>query len=229
MGRKPKYYGCKFQGCRNKHYTRGFCRKHATAFYKGKLDEDGNPLDGYKEKPLATYCRFPDCQKRGTAKQSLRRGLCNKHRKWAEKGIIDWETLEILKPDKVPKKRSIEVHVIDGQQHVFRRKCVVEGCLKESRRAGFCTQHSSSYYQGKRKKDGTPTYERKYYDYKKDKCKIDGCPAKLGRLVKGFCLYHYNNHFRTGYIDINGNPTSKKKIDRRFKEHRKEEQDGLGN
>jgi hypothetical protein len=92
------------------------------------------------------------------------------------------------------KKRPLDVIKKDDKLYVFKRKCVVEGCMKESRRAGFCESHSSSYYMGKRDKDGKPLYERKYYDYSKDKCKVPGCNhiQKNKRLVKGMCLYHYN-------------------------------------
>lgn len=213
MGRKPKYKGCKVEDCRRDHYTRGFCRRHATAFYKGHILEDGTLTDKYEPRPDASYCKYPECGVRGTAKNTLRRGLCNKHRKWREKGIID-EDCNILDPDRIPKTKTFEVHYDDeGKQHIFRRKCVVEDCLEESRRAGFCKRHSSSYYQGKRNKDGTPTYERQYYNYKKDKCKVEGCNhiQKNKRLVKGFCLYHYNNHYRKHLIDINGKLTWKGK------------------
>jgi hypothetical protein len=216
MGRKAKYVGCKREGCNKKHYTRGFCSRHATAFYRGDLDEDGNALNGYKEKPDASYCKYPGCGHRGTAKSTLRRGLCNKHRKWREKGYIDADC-NILQPDKIPKKRPLDIFYVDGKQYIFRRKCVVEDCLKESRSGGFCEQHRSSFYMGNRNRDGTPTYERKYYNYKKDKCKVEGCNhiQKNKRLVKGFCLYHYNNHYRKGKMDIKGKVLFKK--DRRFK------------
>ena len=217
MGRRPKYEGCKYEKCTKKHYCKGFCKKHFNAYYHKRIDSSGAHLNGYVPKNPASYCKFPDCWKRGTAKQSLRRGLCNKHRKWAMKGIIDWDTCQILKPERIPVKKPLDVLYIDGKQYVFRNKCRIKTCLKESRRNNLCQGHSSSYKAGKIDYDGNPLYERRYYDLSKDKCKVKDCNFKTKRMVKGFCLYHYNQPYRKGLIDINGKPTGKVIPDRRFK------------
>lgn len=215
MGRGAKYIGCKFKDCYEKHYAREFCRKHAAAFYKGNIEEDGSPKESYK--PLIPCCQFPKCYTKGTAKASLRNGLCNKHRKWVEKGIIDRETYEVLLPERIPKTYLPAVAFVGGKTHIFKRKCKIEECLKESRRNGFCGSHSSSFYAGKKDAEGKPLYDRQYYT-EHTVCKVKDCTIKNPkRFSKGFCLYHYER-YRKGWLSLKGNPTKKK--DQRFKENR---------
>lgn len=199
-----KHFGCKIEGCLANHHCKGFCKSHYGAYYKGFRDMDGNPIGDYK--PLPKVCKFPGCDTKGTAKSSLRNGLCNRHRKWAEKGLIDRETCDILQPDKIPqeKKPKMSAVTVDGKTHVFKNKCRISKCLKEARRNGLCEGHSSSFKANKIDINGNPLYDKMYYDYTKDRCKIKEC-SQDSRLIRGFCKHHYQKYMR-GQIDFEGNP-----------------------
>lgn len=190
-----KHFGCKVEGCHNnQHFCRGFCRKHYTAFYKGQITLEGESLPHYNPRPVNKNrkCKYPGCDVTGDGRKNvLRKDLCNRHRKWAEKGIITWDC-EILQPDRITEKKKPEMVVVDGQVHIFKKKCSVTDCLKEARRNGLCSGHSSSFREGRIDKTGNPLYERKYYDYDKDKCSVEGCTKNAKKLVKGMCKYHYN-------------------------------------
>lgn len=186
---------CKFEGCSKKHHSKGWCKKHYSDFYHGRMNEDGIYKEDYKPVIKGKTCRFPGCKSVGTKKNSLRSGLCNKHRKWAEKGIIDKETCEIIDPKRVPKQK----------EHIH---CKVSGCLKKVRRNGFCEGHSSSYRARVIDINGNRMYgKRSFNDYsKRPKCCVRTCDftatgeSRETRLVKGFCPYHYDLH-KKGYYN----------------------------
>jgi hypothetical protein len=177
---------CKIEDCKEKHHSKGFCQSHYNKFYKKLINEEGQPINGYQPKPEINLCRFPGCNHIGTAKSCLRNGLCNKHRKWAEKGIIDKVTFEVLKPDKIPKIKQKVCRLCDS---------------KDMKGLGLCKKH---YRQFKDKIiDENGNRFKPLIRYGKDfKCKVTSCYNK-GRFVKGFCLKHYDQHLK-GILNENG-------------------------
>lgn len=168
---------CKVDQCLESVHSRGFCKKHYSAWLHKRIDEDGYSFK--KEVKQENQCRFSLCLTLGNKQNSLRKGLCNRHRKWAEKGIIDWNSLEILQPDRIPKFER-------------RKTCKIESCSGKHKGLGFCTRHYKSYkiYNAIDIDGNRVPGKRKYYSLN-DRCKIDRC-QKGGRLVRGFCLNHYD-------------------------------------
>ena len=192
---------CKVEDCRSRSHCKGFCKSHYNKWYKNKIDDNGNPINGYQ--PLATVCRFPKCEK--TRKDHLRNGLCNKHRKWAEKGIIDKDTCEILDESRIP----------EGRKYIH---CSISGCLGKHKAHGLCNKHYRAWkVQKSIYKDGTIAYGvREKYDYsKRQSCRVRECTRIIDgkhrsrRLVKGFCSYHYGLH-KKGYYNEWGIPIKEK-------------------
>jgi hypothetical protein len=134
-------------------------------------------------------CKFPKCENVGTRKSCLRNGLCNKHRKWAEKGIIDRETCEIIKPDKLPKQKE--------WYH-----CKISGCLKKHKAKGFCSNHYRSFliYKTIDSKGNYIGKKRKYDKF--SKCQVIGC-CKKKPLIKGMCKFH-SGQIQKGILNQDG-------------------------
>jgi hypothetical protein len=132
-------------------------------------------------------CKFPGCKTVGTKTMPMRRGMCNKHRKWREKGIID-DNCNILQPDKVPA----------GRQYTH---CKMAGCLGKHKAKGFCLNHYKSYRAKKLSINGEKMYFRQERG-KLTKCKVRNC-ERDGRIVRGFCRHHYQK-FQRKQIDIHG-------------------------
>lgn len=131
-------------------------------------------------------CRYPECKR-----FTHRFGLCNKHRKWVERGYIT-QDLVILKPLK-------RVASYQGM------KCKIPGCSTQPRRNGLCDKHSSRVKEGTLDLDGNAHLKR-VISYSKDfKCILCGTG---GKIVKGFCRTHYYQ-FKKGYIDYDGSLTGK--------------------
>ena len=113
-------------------------------------------------------CRFPDCHRIKTQ----RFGLCNKHRKWVEKGYYSVD-LKLLKP--MPVKRA---------------HCKISGCESPHAAKGFCFRHYNQFRSriisifGVRLRTSKPIKNPK--DAECLVCK------KRGKIVKGFCKTHYN-------------------------------------
>jgi hypothetical protein len=127
-------------------------------------------------------CRYPGC---GTEKLQ-RFGMCNKHRKWVEKGYID---LECNTLKEIPKKVDYRFAV-----------CRVEDCENRPKKRFFCLRHYSAFLEGIYLENGQRT--RPLIRYSKDfqcfKC------GKGGKITKGFCKTHYQQLCR-GQIDYDGN------------------------
>jgi hypothetical protein len=112
--------------------------------------------------------------------------MCNKHRKWVEKGYIDLG-LNQLKPLKeVPNYKKA--------------RCKVEDCDNPVRKRFFCLPHYSSFRSGVIDENGKRLKPK--VRYSKDFGCIK-CGAR-GKITKGFCKKHYNQ-LRLGLIDFNGN------------------------
>jgi len=130
-------------------------------------------------------CRFPSCYNM----RIQRWGLCNKHRKWVEKGNMT-QDLVIIKP----------IQVRGGT-------CKVEECEEKTRRHGFCERHSWAYKRGALLSDGTQNPNIRRVRYARDfPCFVCG---KKGKITKGFCPTHYNQ-YRKGIIDFEGRETGKR-------------------
>lgn len=184
-----KHTSCKVSNCFVKVSSKGFCKKHYNDYFKKRRDFEGNCINGYVPKVKNKKCRFPGCSTVGTKSNSLRKGLCNKHRKWAEKKIIDVNTCEIIDPERIPKGRS--------WYH-----CTVSGCLGKHKAKGFCSNHYRSYkYHKTIDSEGKKIGFRLTYD-KNSKCKFLGCTNKE-KFVRGFCKLHYRQ-FKDKIIDQDG-------------------------
>jgi hypothetical protein len=126
-------------------------------------------------------CRYPECK----TEKLQRFGLCNRHRKWVEKGIID---LELRVITEIPKKSYYRNEV-----------CKVSGCGQKPRRNFFCQKHSSQFKIGSIDADGNRVKPIRIYPVGTE-CKRCG---DTGKIVKGFCKVHYNQ-FRKGQINEEG-------------------------
>lgn len=184
------FENCKVEECYKGIHCKGFCRSHYNKYYKGKLDFEGNPVNGYIDKfQKGNKCKYPDCHTVGTAKSSLRNGLCNKHRKWADKGWIDRDSCKILQPEKIPYQKEFT-------------GCKVLHCYNKHKAKGFCSNHYRSYQTYKTIDiNGNHIGNKKKYS-SNHKCTIMDC-FKKGPYVKGFCKYHYE-HYRKGIYNEDG-------------------------
>lgn len=127
-------------------------------------------------------CRFPDCN----VEKLQRFGLCNRHRKWVEKGLIDLEC-NFLKEVKVRGYyRSGAV-------------CKVDGCGKTPRRNYFCVAHHCQYKSGTLDFDGNRIKAPRIHPPGTE-CKRCG---DTGKIIKGFCKVHYSQFLR-GKLDFDG-------------------------
>lgn len=133
-------------------------------------------------------CRYPECGKVGNAKDPLRKGLCNKHRKWVAKNLIDKDTLETLPGKELPKER--------------RTICKIDGCTEKHKAKGFCKRHYISFKINKTINEEGDHIGKRYTYSDKDVCKIKGCDKK-DKLIKGFCKYHYGQYTR-GILSLEG-------------------------
>lgn len=131
-------------------------------------------------------CTYPDC-----AGKHRSRGLCNKHRKWVERGYMTRDFI-MLKP--ITRIGSYHGMV-----------CKIPGCKTRPRRNGLCNNHSCRVRDGNLLPDGTVIRKRMSAYAKDFKCLI--C-HKGGKITKGFCRTHYYE-FAKGYIYVDGSPTGK--------------------
>lgn len=176
---------CKVTECEKDANCKGFCKSHYQNYFRGQRDIEGNIIDPNFKPRVRMKCKFPGCSKY----KIQRWGMCNRHRKWAEKGIIDKDTCKILKPEKVPKEKL--------------KVCKVRNCdRKDMKGHGFCRTHYASWkiykvldYNGERLRP----IVRYGPDYR---CPVLGCDNK-GPFKKGFCKFHYGQ-FTAGIIDFDG-------------------------
>lgn len=66
-----QYHGCKVEGCKREHNSKGFCRRHLKAFNRGRIDAEGKPIPlrcqlcGVLNLPQSAQSRFcPNCRPR---------------------------------------------------------------------------------------------------------------------------------------------------------------------
>lgn len=133
-------------------------------------------------------CRYPNCY----SINLQRWGLCNKHRKWIERGFMTAEFV-MIKP--------IRERVT--------RFCKVEECEEKTRRHGFCERHSWEYKRGVRLETGEMNPQRRgKVKYNRDfPCLLCG---KTGKITKGLCRLHYSQYHK-GLINIDGSETGRRK------------------
>ena len=91
---------CKVAGCpRNADGSKGFCRTHYAASYRGAIDaETGLPLR--EPQRIARYALDATCLLAGCVERPCSRGMCNKHTIQRKAGIINeqGEALRALLP-----------------------------------------------------------------------------------------------------------------------------------
>lgn len=176
---------CKVTDCDIEVSCKGFCKKHYTNYFRGKRDIDGNIIDPNFTPRVRKRCKYPGCPKF----KLQRWGMCNRHRKWAEKGIIDKDTCEVLIPEKLPREKATV--------------CKVKNCDRTDMKGhGFCRTHYVSWkyykvinYSGERLRP----IVRYGPDYQ---CPVNGC-ERGGPFKKGFCKFHYRQ-YKDGIIDFDG-------------------------
>lgn len=138
-------------------------------------------------------CRLPTCE---TFKLQ-RFGLCNKHRKWVEKGHMT-EDLVIIK----------KIRELDPK-----RNCKMSDCTRKHKGFGFCYNHYGMY---KRKTISLSGERLKPVIRYGDDFQCIVC-GNTGKIAKGFCKKHYSL-FRSGRIDYDGRELRKPKRVRRYTE-----------
>lgn len=126
-------------------------------------------------------CRYPDCP----SKKTHRFGLCNRHRKWVERGFID---LDLNPLKKLPSKVDYS-----------KMKCRVEECDNRPRRNFFCPKHSRQFQEKTINQWGVRIKPLVRYskDFQCIKC------GAGGKITKGFCKKHYAQ-LRRGLLDFDG-------------------------
>jgi len=126
--------------------------------------------------PGIEKCRFPECFGR-----QHRFGLCNKHRKWVERGYMT-EDLKILKKVERPSYKG--------------KLCRYEGCGRQPRRNWLCEKHSDLEKRRAQGIEPKPRYARDFG------CVVCG---RKGKISKGLCPKHHQQ-YRRGAIDLAGQP-----------------------
>jgi hypothetical protein len=133
-------------------------------------------------------CRYPGCKDR-----VHRLGLCNKHRKWVERGHMTEDLVVIKKP--------FERGIYQNPD----AKCKIPNCEEKPRRNWMCSRHASQVKLGNIDLQGNPIAKSggkisgKYPpDYP---CKV--CKRATGRISLGFCALHYNQYIK-GKRDLDG-------------------------
>lgn len=136
-------------------------------------------------------CRMEDC-----FTQKLQRfGLCNKHRKWVEKGYMTQDLKMIKNPPRVGSYKGM--------------RCRIPECDRTPRRNLLCSYHSSQYRAGTLLLSGNRVYKKVLRYSKQATCKVHRC-ERGGKITKGFCKKHYNS-YRKELIDFDGFETGKRK------------------
>jgi hypothetical protein len=131
-------------------------------------------------------CRLPECRTR----RRQRFGLCNKHRKWVEKGYMTADLVMLKNRPRVGSYSKIT--------------CRVPLCLLRARRHFLCDKHSGQYKRGSIDLEGNLLAKsgKILGQYPKDyPCKV--CKRSNCKISKGFCPTHYNQYLK-GNRDIEG-------------------------
>lgn len=206
---KTKNKGCKIRGCKLKHSSKGFCRKHYTAFWKGQISEDGIFLDGYVPKVVYRHCRYPQCKDL----KIKGHGLCQMHYKRAQAGRIDLKTCAVIDEEWHKIKNHI-IETINGiRVAVLRESCKIPKCKnKDLHGRGLCKYHYSRLANGFITENGD-RLAKPLVRYRDDfQCAIPNCNKthRESRMTKGLCRYHYQRYDR-GLIDYQGHQLRKDK------------------
>jgi hypothetical protein len=136
-------------------------------------------------------CRFAGC----FTTKIQRFGLCNKHRKWVERGYMTEDLVMLKEPKRVGSYRD--------------SVCKIPGCKERPRRNMLCMKHSSQMRSGTLLPNGDRVY-KKVLRYSVDAtCKVHRCD-KESRIIKGFCKSHYSL-YRRGLMDFDGFETGRRK------------------
>lgn len=194
--------GCKVKKCKLKHSSKGFCKKHYTAWWKGFILEDGTFLPHYNPRPVYTRCKYPQC---GTPKIKGH-GYCQKHYKRAQNNRIDWDTCKVLDKEWF-KKKNYRFEKINGIEIALPlEKCKLSKCNnRDLKGRGLCTHHYGRVIAGFITENGD-RLAKPLVRYRDDfKCAIASCGKthKESRMTLGLCRYHYSR-YKKGYIDYEG-------------------------
>jgi hypothetical protein len=131
-------------------------------------------------------CRFPDCK----ITRLQRFGLCNRHRKWVEKGYYD------LSLNKLKEQKKVRSYL--GMV------CKIPDCGVVPRRNGLCETHSSQIKRGTIDFDGRPKIKNgKVFGRYPDGSQCKVCRVEARKITKGFCPKHYTQHLK-GHRDLDG-------------------------
>ena len=136
-------------------------------------------------------CRVKDCY----TTKIQRFGLCNKHRKWVEKGYMTQDLVMIKYPTRVGSYKGMT--------------CRIPDCTEKPRRNKMCQRHSSKFARGTMDLAGHLSYKRPLRYSVDATCKVHNC-GKGGKITKGFCKTDYER-YRKGNLDYDGFPTGRQK------------------
>lgn len=134
-------------------------------------------------------CRYPEC-----FKPQHRFSLCNKHRKWVERGYM---TVDLVMLKKVIEKPGYKD-----------KRCRIDDCPNRPRRNWLCEKHSSAVRDGRMTTTGDKIWKRAA-PYSQD-FECIKCGAR-GKITRGFCKRHYAQYLR-GAIDFDGQPLREMRI-----------------
>lgn len=126
---RAKRKQCKLENCSFTANCKGFCKHHYNRHYAGFIDIDGKTLKETKRVNVSDYkiCRVEGCGETN----KLRKGFCNKHRKWLARGILDQETLKLKR--KVA-DRSVKLITYKGQTKTIKEQAKRFGLSYEQAR-----------------------------------------------------------------------------------------------
>ena len=175
--------------CKRKVVGRGFCKPHYQQWYKGILDEDGNKLRLLRTEKK---CRYPDCE--GNVHQY---GLCNRHRRWVERGYIDMDLNQL---------KEFHPRMQDG--YVKHKECKIAFCNRTDMKGqGMCHRHYRQYMRGLIDVNGKildiDYYSKRVRDFSRiTKCAVEYC--KQQTEIKKLCRHHYHQYLNK-IVDEDGN------------------------
>jgi hypothetical protein len=164
--------GCKVTDCQDKHFGKGFCRKHYQRWkVSGTLDSEGNEVVKIRPK---RYCKIDGCGQLYHSK-----GFCKKHYASFKVGNMD------INGNKTK----------NGEAVMDNPVCKVSGCDNKSvvKSRQFCSKHYAAFREKRMDEDGNWIGKYAGHIVLKDGkriCKVDGCENR--HFANGFCQKH--NH-----------------------------------
>lgn len=154
--------------CTSIYYSKGFCKKHYTAYKKY-----GDPFHRVKQEFTNENCEVVEASSM-CGKRATNRGMCKTH---ASRYYIHGDPTVLKRPAPMP---------LTGH-------CSRENCEKEDVSLGLCgTHYHEKRRQETRERLGRPTPKK----YDSDICSVSKCESQRHSL--GFCRKHYGHFKKYG-------------------------------